>query len=291
MEKEQLTYNLDIEKGSLWLRSTPSEFALSQPYYCSEAGIFYAKSNFCTSRVYKNRYILFYTFSGCGQIEQNGTTIELNKGEAVLIDCRTPQKYGTLGNHWHHYWLHIDGKGIDVLHNILIGTKFNIVCLPESSVRSCFDPIIRNLEKAHTETVLQDSLLIHQLLNLMVQECFASVTSDNSVKALILKSADYIQAHYASDLDFNKLQKEAHMSRSYYMRMFRRYIGTTPYSYQLSMRITKAKELLELTDDPIHEIAEKLGFSSHASFTVRFTAMASESPQEYRNNAMKRNDS
>ena len=33
-----LTYNMDVEERSTWLRATPGAAALAQPFYCTEAG-------------------------------------------------------------------------------------------------------------------------------------------------------------------------------------------------------------------------------------------------------------
>ena len=41
-----LTYNMDVTPESLWKRTTPSEAELTQPYYCTEAGVFYAQQHF-----------------------------------------------------------------------------------------------------------------------------------------------------------------------------------------------------------------------------------------------------
>ena len=86
-----LTYNLDIEQGSLWLRTTPNEFALKQPYYCTEAGIFLARRDFNTERDFKDSYLLFYTIEGCGIIEQDGSTIrlELSGNDSFCADLMT----------------------------------------------------------------------------------------------------------------------------------------------------------------------------------------------------------
>ena len=35
-----LTYNMDVEERSTWLRATPGAAALAQPFYCTEAGPF-----------------------------------------------------------------------------------------------------------------------------------------------------------------------------------------------------------------------------------------------------------
>ncbi|MCR5230240.1 MAG: helix-turn-helix domain-containing protein, partial [Solobacterium sp.] len=57
---------------------------------------------------------------------------------------------------------------------------------------------------------------------------------------------------------------------------------------QLSLRITKAKEYLELTDMTIHEIAMKTGFSDDPSFSTRFSSMVGISPLKYRQSSITR---
>ena len=66
-----LTCNMDVEERSVWLRATPGAAAMAQPFYCTEAGNFYGRAHFATARTDKDSYILFYTLSGSGLIEQN----------------------------------------------------------------------------------------------------------------------------------------------------------------------------------------------------------------------------
>ena len=102
-----LTCNMDVEERSVWLRATPGAAAMAQPFYCTEAGNFYGRAHFATARTDKDSYILFYTLSGSGLIEQNDQRIELPAGSALLLNCRTPQSYCTAPgqDHWHHYWV------------------------------------------------------------------------------------------------------------------------------------------------------------------------------------------
>ena len=86
-----LTYNMDVEERSTWLRATPGAAALAQPFYCTEAGNFYGRAHFATARTDKESYLLFYTLSGSGLIEQNDQRVELPAGSALLLNCRTPQ--------------------------------------------------------------------------------------------------------------------------------------------------------------------------------------------------------
>ena len=52
-----LTYNMDVTPESVWKRTTPSEAELAQPYYCTEAGLFYAQQRFSTARTDKARML------------------------------------------------------------------------------------------------------------------------------------------------------------------------------------------------------------------------------------------
>ena len=83
-----LTYNMDVEERSVWLRATPNNAVLAQPFYATEAGLFYGRSHFATARTDKESYILFYTLAGAGLIEQNEQHIELPQGAALLMNCR-----------------------------------------------------------------------------------------------------------------------------------------------------------------------------------------------------------
>lgn len=283
-----LTYNLDIEQGSLWLRTTPNEFALKQPYYCTEAGIFLARRDFNTERDFKDSYLLFYTIEGCGIIEQDGSTIRLRENQALLMNCRSPQSYYTdpsVGK-WSHYWVHIDGIGVEALESLMIPDhRITAFEAKSSLVRGQFNTLLKNLENTSSTTILSESLTIHSILNELILRNAVSYSRNQS---LIMKTADHISAHYNESFDLSLLLEMAHMSKSYYMRLFRQYIGTTPYNYMLSQRITKAKELLEVSDMTVHEIAMETGFSDDASFSTRFTDIVKTSPLKYRKEAITR---
>lgn len=120
-----LTYNMDVTPESVWKRTTPSEAELAQPYYCTEAGVFYAQQHFSTARTDKESYILFYTLRGAGLIEQGESHVVLSTGQALLLNCRTPQSYCTAPGQscWHHYWVHLDGAGVAAMEPLLLPGK------------------------------------------------------------------------------------------------------------------------------------------------------------------------
>ena len=75
-----------------------------------------------------------------------------------------------------------------------------------------------------------------------------------SNRTLIEQAAEYIRQHYAEPLSLDSLLAQTPVSKSWFLRLFRQYMGTTPYNFLLSTRITRAKELLVLTDFSVCEI-------------------------------------
>ena len=63
--------------------------------------------------------------------------------------------------------------------------------------------------------------------------------------------------------------------------------GHNTVQFLLSTRITRAKELLVLTDFPVGEVARQVGFEDESNFSTRFSSMTGQSPQQYRKSALK----
>lgn len=283
-----LTYNMDVEERSLWLRATPGAAVLAQPFYCTEAGHFYGRSRFATARTDKESYILFYTVAGAGLIEQDAQQVELPAGSALLLNCRTPQSYCTAPRqeNWQHYWVHLDGAGVaNMAETLLPQNRLTPVRVSGWEMQPLFESIFAEWDRGTVAAQIETGLTLHRMLALLAARLLAGDAS-RSNRALIEQATGYIRAHYAEPLSLDALLAQTPVSKSWFLRLFRQYTGTTPYNFLLSTRITRAKELLVLTDFAVSEIAHQVGFGDESNFSTRFTAMVGQSPQQYRKSAM-----
>ena len=283
-----LTYNMDVEERSLWLRATPGVAVLAQPFYCTEAGYFYGRSRFATARTDKESYILFYTVAGAGLIEQDAQQVELPAGSALLLNCRTPQSYCTAPGQesWQHYWVHLDGAGVaNMAETLLPQNRLTPVRVSGWEMQPLFESIFAEWDRGTVAAQIETGLTLHRMLALLAARLLAGEAS-RSNRALIEQATGYIRAHYAEPLSLDALLAQTPVSKSWFLRLFRQYTGTTPYNFLLSTRITRAKELLVLTDFAVSEIAHQVGFGDESNFSTRFTAMVGQSPQQYRKSAM-----
>ena len=283
-----LTYNMDVEERSLWLRATPGAAVLAQPFYCTEAGHFYGRSRFATARTDKESYLLFYTVAGAGLIEQGVQQVELPAGSALLLNCRTPQSYCTAPGQqsWQHTWVHLDGAGVaNLAETLLPQNRLTPVRVSAWEMQPLFDTIFAEWDRGTVAAQIETGLTLHRMLALMAARLLAGDAS-RSNRALIEQATGYIRAHYAETLSLDALLAQTPVSKSWFLRLFRQYTGTTPYNFLLSTRITRAKELLVLTDFAVSEVAHQVGFGDESNFSTRFTAMVGQSPQQYRKSAM-----
>ena len=65
-------------------------------------------------------------------------------------------------------------------------------------------------------------------------------------------------------------------------RRFRAATGSSPIDYVQHVRVEEAKQMLEMTVDPIDDLAAEVGYSDPAAFRRTFRKLAGTTPAEYR---------
>jgi AraC-like DNA-binding protein len=94
-----------------------------------------------------------------------------------------------------------------------------------------------------------------------------------------------IGERFADDLSFDRVAREAGLSRPHFYKMFRDQLGLTPALYLDLLRVEAALDRLLASDRSVTEIGHELGFACQSSFTRFFTAHVGPSPSEYRRRA------
>jgi transcriptional regulator GlxA family with amidase domain len=92
----------------------------------------------------------------------------------------------------------------------------------------------------------------------------------------------WIADHLDEDLSVAALAERAFMSPRNFARVFRREVGVAPASYVESLRIERAKLLLESTALAIPEVGRRCGFGTVETLRRSFARTLGASPGEYR---------
>ncbi|MDQ0058763.1 AraC family transcriptional regulator [Paenibacillus harenae] len=93
---------------------------------------------------------------------------------------------------------------------------------------------------------------------------------------------NYIGHRTDQEITLDELTDIANLSKYYLCRLFKKAYGTTPIQYHTAIRLEKAKQLIQLTNLPLTEIADKLGFQSIYAFSRAFRKLENVSPSFYR---------
>ena len=76
--------------------------------------------------------------------------------------------------------------------------------------------------------------------------------------------------------------EETRIGRTRLTRLFHELTGVTPNRFVIQVRVAKATQLLRMTDMPVAEIANELGYSDVYFFHRQFSKFAGSSPSRYR---------
>lgn len=98
----------------------------------------------------------------------------------------------------------------------------------------------------------------------------------------ILTVQRWLQAHFTESVPIARMAERAGLTERTFLRRFRKATTLNPTAYVQSLRVSKARELLEGTTFPINHIAWQVGYADPAAFRRIFRSNLGINPGEYR---------
>ncbi len=97
-----------------------------------------------------------------------------------------------------------------------------------------------------------------------------------------IKAKEYIDTHWLDDFDLDKISNHANLSRHHLTRLFKSFIGITPYSYYQEVKLEKIKGALGDLTLNISEAFNSCGADYSGGFAEAFKKKTGMTPSEYR---------
>lgn len=122
------------------------------------------------------------------------------------------------------------------------------------------------------------------LLEQLVEEYTEhAVTDENTEQSTEVRVAcEFLENHYMENITLDDLCKLTGLSKYHFLRCFTRQKGISPYSYLETIRIGKAKKMLEQGILPI-DVALQTGFTDQSHFSNFFKKFIGLTPKQYMN--------
>jgi transcriptional regulator GlxA family with amidase domain len=98
----------------------------------------------------------------------------------------------------------------------------------------------------------------------------------------ILKVQHWLQRHAVKKITLPQMAQHAGLGERTFLRRFQKATGHNPTRYLQFLRLAKAREMLELTKQPIEQIAFRVGYEDPGAFAKLFQAQIGLTPSEYR---------
>lgn len=101
--------------------------------------------------------------------------------------------------------------------------------------------------------------------------------------SLMGRTAEYIRTHFSEpEFSAGEVAENVHLSRNYFLKVFKEEMGVAFLDYVTGMRMEKAKQLLKDTEETVYAVSRAVGYESQYHFSRKFKNLYGISPNEYR---------
>ena len=250
------------------------------------------------------RYEAIFQNSGCfiyfkekgHKLLSQEENIQIKSQEAVLLNC---------GSHFIDFLRKTDNQQVEVMVIHLypdVLKSLYIEDLPSIIKKQTQNKQSKVIASSHVITKFIDSLEFYfqnpslvndDLLELKIKELILLLVQSKNVHSIqelindlyskkTVQLKKVIKTHLFSNLKLEDLAKLCHLSLSSFKREFKKEFNDSPNNYFNKKKLEKAKELLNITDISIGEIAYETGFNDPLYFTRFFKKRMGLSPTDYR---------
>lgn len=237
----------------------------------------YTEGDMRKRRMDRNRWAVLQKYEGETEYYMNGKTFVSNRTHMVILPKGTSYDWQCKKS-GHYSILEFDSD-----------KEYGEIMTFEITEKSA-DKILRCLKELEYKRTAKSPLCELEcmrgtyeiILRLAESTPKAYIPSERLGK--IKPAAEYIAKHYDRQITNDSLAQMCGISTVYFRKLFTEAFGMSPINYVHSIRIKKAKEMLEIDYSSITNIALSLGYPSIYDFSRAFKKLTGVSPKKYARN-------
>ncbi|RXZ80559.1 AraC family transcriptional regulator [Paenibacillaceae bacterium] len=221
---------------------------------------------------------------GTAFVEIDGQSYVARQGQLVFLPAGVRQAISNCGEeNYGRYWCHFRINAGDMKLFEALELPFSIPVVSVETVRQLFSKIITALSQDSFVSALRVRGAFLELISYYFERCTLreeALGQGESYRKLKDVFA-YIEAHLDQVIHIEELAKVAYLHPNYFIEFFKGMVGSPPIHYINQLKLERAKQLLESSDDYVARIAMQVGMQNHylSRLFKQYTGM---SPSRYR---------
>lgn len=229
---------------------------------------------------------IVHVVSGRGWLEIGTAGVrEIGAGTAFLLPPGVWHRYQPdPATGWREGWVELRGPLVDTL-------RAGGVLAPDDVVRptATADGLGRAMGALHRAALSAGPGFAPELSSLALAIVAAwsragerSAPPPSRLAEAVREAERYLAEHHTEAVNIAELAGRLGVAYSHFRREFKQRTGFSPWSYVVSLRLSRARRLLAGSDAKLEEIAERLGFSSAFHLSNSFRQAFGISPSGWR---------
>lgn len=233
----------------------------------------------------KPHYLVHYILSGKGRFAIGGKEYPLEAGCGFLI---TPDElaFYQADEHdpWTYVWVGFSGTlAEEYINHIGLSVRQPVF---RSDASEEIYRIVKDMMEHNTFGLSNDLRRNGQLgifLSIIAEGTRPEEKNEEDrANTYVRKAVSFIQSNYYNPIKVTDVADYVCINRSYLYTLFINSMGMSPQQFLTTFRITRAAQLLAVTELPIESIALSCGYHDPLVFTKAFKQMKKMSPTGYR---------
>lgn len=223
--------------------------------------------------------IVLLCTAGSGTVRIGGEDFALTPSTAAVIPARTAHQYEASGaNPWTIWWAHVRGTDAADLTAPLATPRRATPVRSLDRLVALFDELTTLLERRLTPVQLTvASGTASHLLTLLAAD--SALPTDGSA---LERAMRYLEARVDGTISVGEIAALVGVSPSHLSALFRSATGSGPAAFHTSLRMARARTLLDTTRSSIGEVAAAVGYADPLYFSRHFRRIHGMSPSAYR---------
>ena len=239
----------------------------------------------------RNHYLFHYVISGTGTLMSDDSagrtnTYQVRSGQGFMIFPKQINTYiADEKLPWEYAWVEFDG----------LKAKESLEMAGLTMDSPIYHPGARDLSLELKNEMLyiaqhSDQSPFHLIghlylmLDYLTRSSSKRLIQTGKIRDFYIKEAiSFIEQNFQNDISVEDIAGFCNLNRSYFGKIFRDTLGKSPQEFLISYRMSKAAELLKLTELSVGDISSAVGYLNQLHFSRAFKKIYGISPRQWRN--------